>query len=538
MTYSRVAMYKKRITKWQLRKNCKTAEKEAILQCMDTQKTLGVDLGQPMLRGKPVRMHLIDRHRKEKRKADDLAPADDLLGHQISSDCYHASKRKNLALVASVKDPSIHIRRPRKARPPSTVQVSFSHITPPTEYRNTEDLLVQVEHYIAAKLDRDPNASIYAWEKESSSLPGDAIDISYMFENKTLRCKFRNDADLFERFRVATKCLGNGQYRSAWKLINEGAAMVHACLIQQGPEFLRRLSVYLALEDVRKYPEITNLLLRQFSAVAVTILGQSHPASNICRLLQSFPTNPEIAVLALQKTMDAFEYRLGSDHYICLHTLEKICRALIAQKKYNEAGRVMLQILRKNEQSRGKNDFESRWGLLVLAGFYYDVGKNDEAEEILAEVAKCGIENGRLDVVNVHVNELRGLICMDRGNLQAAESEMWTALSSNILRSGPQDPYTTQIWINYKVIQGRQQQSHYIAYVPGGKLRVASTKSREPIQYFSRPRSWSFSTGQDGIGDRNKELGLRTEQWFLAAARKSQRMRMLHLRSIFPNLYY
>lgn len=122
-----------------------------------------------------------------------------------------------------------------------------------------------------------------------------------------------------------------------------------------------------------------------------------------------------------------------------------LCRALIAQKKYNEAGRVMLQILKKNELSRGKNDFESRWGLLVLAGFYYDVGKNDEAEEILADVAKCGTENGRLDVVNVHANELRGLICMDRGDLQAAESEMWTALSSNILRSGPQDPYTTQV---------------------------------------------------------------------------------------------
>jgi hypothetical protein len=67
-------MYKKRINDWQLRKNRKASEKEEISRIIEANRKLGVDLGEPMVNGRMVKMHLIERHRKEKRKAGSLSP--------------------------------------------------------------------------------------------------------------------------------------------------------------------------------------------------------------------------------------------------------------------------------------------------------------------------------------------------------------------------------------------------------------------------------------------------------------------------------
>src|SRR5436305_8891254 len=177
MTSSRIKMYKKRISKWDLHKNCKTAKKEAILQCMDTHEDLGVDLGQPMLNGKPVRMHVLHRHRKEKRKGDRLASEKDNVDQEVLSDSCHASKRKSFATVNSVADSSANAKRARMQRQASRISVSFSRVADPADYRNTQDLLVQLDHYIDAKLDGNPYTALEAWE-ESSILPRDGIQIS------------------------------------------------------------------------------------------------------------------------------------------------------------------------------------------------------------------------------------------------------------------------------------------------------------------------------------------------------------------------
>ena len=62
-------MYKKRIKDWQLYKYRKASEKEEILRIIERNKKLGVDLGEPLVNGRTVKMHLIERHRKEERKA-------------------------------------------------------------------------------------------------------------------------------------------------------------------------------------------------------------------------------------------------------------------------------------------------------------------------------------------------------------------------------------------------------------------------------------------------------------------------------------
>ena len=72
-------MYKKRINDWKLHKYRKASEKEEISRITEMNKRLGVDLGEPMVNGRTVGAHLIERHRKEKRKASSSNPNVSLL---------------------------------------------------------------------------------------------------------------------------------------------------------------------------------------------------------------------------------------------------------------------------------------------------------------------------------------------------------------------------------------------------------------------------------------------------------------------------
>lgn len=417
-------MYKKRISKWQLHKNCKAAEKEAVLQCIDTQKNLGVDLGQPLINGKPVEMHLIDRHRKGKRKTDCLASEDEQFNQEISTNSYQASERKNVAMANSGNDLSAKVKRTRVQRPLSTILVSFSRITDPTEYRNAQDLLMQLDHYIDAKLGQYPHASMKAWE-ESSRLPGGAIHISYVFQDKTFTSKFCDSDTLFARFNTTFHCLAAGQVRPAWKLASEGAAMVRACLQQQSPYLLGHLLGFIGTGLWRDYAELCNQLLRQFSAMAMTILGQSHPITYVCRLLQSFSNGPEIAVIALQKTFDAFESRLGGDHKVCLKTQEETCWVLLRQNKCDEARQ---HLLNRSGQFLERSDAVSRCRVLYLTGLLFPQGR-----DILVHLLKREIEKGHLGAVNSDAILTRTLIRTARGDHAAAESVIWIALSGSLV---------------------------------------------------------------------------------------------------------
>jgi hypothetical protein len=62
-------MYKIRIRDWQLLKSQKPAEKEQIVQHLETQRKLGINLGQPLVRGQEVKVHKIARHLREKKKS-------------------------------------------------------------------------------------------------------------------------------------------------------------------------------------------------------------------------------------------------------------------------------------------------------------------------------------------------------------------------------------------------------------------------------------------------------------------------------------
>jgi hypothetical protein len=90
-----------------------------------------------MVNGRKVKMHIIDRHRKEKRKARSPSPS------------------------------VIDGRSAKRGRPPgptSSTAISFSWIEDPTDYRNYETLLFQVYQFYTSKLENDPQVAWDSWQ--------------------------------------------------------------------------------------------------------------------------------------------------------------------------------------------------------------------------------------------------------------------------------------------------------------------------------------------------------------------------------------
>src|ERR1700722_7145531 len=123
MRSRRDKMYKKRINDWQLHKNRKASEKEEISRIIEANQKLGVDLGEPMVNGRMVKMHLIERHRKEKRKARSPSPTVSLALRDVLkswSDLKKSSNRDTMALSGR------STKRARQSGSTYSVSISFS----------------------------------------------------------------------------------------------------------------------------------------------------------------------------------------------------------------------------------------------------------------------------------------------------------------------------------------------------------------------------------------------------------------------------
>ena len=306
-SHKRNRMFKKRIDEWQLHKNAKAAEKEAILRSMKQHEKLGVDLGQPMLKGKVLELHRLERYRKEKRKFDCLAPGDD---------CSIDDGREcNLLFTSDMKpntaNAARHVtKRSRKSCQTSLAHISFSRIDDPTQYRNAEYLLVQLDHYYSSKLANDPLASFNAWV-ESSTPPGGAVRISYTFQGISRACKYTDPWDIFDRYVSIGRLLDYGLQKAAWRQAHEGAEMVRTCLQTESPRILRDILSFWANTSLDHYSDLSCQLLRQFSSMATIIYGKHHPVSSVCRALHTLRPDYNVTVLAQRKLLDIFKQSLG-----------------------------------------------------------------------------------------------------------------------------------------------------------------------------------------------------------------------------------
>src|ERR1700733_4795985 len=179
-------------------------------------------------------------------------------------------------------------KRTRQPGPTRSVPISFSRIPDPTDFRNFEKMLFQVEKYYSVKLGSDPHKAWDSWKDFSK------IKVSITFQGDTYACIFDRTDSVFYRFYLADRYLEENRTQDAWRLAHEGAEMVGPLLRQESSHFLRELLLHFLDEYSGDYAGIQRELLHFLTSMSFITYGREHPISIICQLLQTSYGNQHI----------------------------------------------------------------------------------------------------------------------------------------------------------------------------------------------------------------------------------------------------
>jgi hypothetical protein len=361
-------MYKTRFNEWQIFKNHKAVEKEEVARHLEVHRKLGVDLGQPMIRGQEVKAHRIARYLREKRKAD-----------SARSEPVASVQSEPVRTELTACEDGRPAKRARARRQLSACAISFSTIQDPGEYRDTENLLFQIDHYFNSRLEGDPQTAWRVWTESSRPADG-ATKIQYTYQRRTYTATFLNSNNLYAQFYCAAVCFIQSRFQDGWRLIQEGVAMIRTCLLHEDPQFVSTVLLIVSEPALHRYSELLDLLLRYIADMAQIVLGKRHPITNMCRALQAFRGSKHVAYLTQKKHLDLLIQHLGNDHEDTLCVQIALLRHLRRQKRLDEVKRVAREFTAVCE------DYLTRLNLQELAMLDYDGGEIIEAVDILVDV--------------------------------------------------------------------------------------------------------------------------------------------------------
>jgi tetratricopeptide (TPR) repeat protein len=380
-------------------------------------------------------------------------------------------------------------KRARRLRPTYSVSISFSRIEDPTDFRNFENILFQVDQYYSSKLGNDPHEAWNSWKASSKCRQ---IKVSYTFQGDTYTCIFDGLNRVFYRYYLADRYLRKNRTRDAWRLVQEGAEMVRPLLQQESPSFLRELLHHFSGIYSGDYAAIQRQLLHLLTNMSFITYGRGHPVSIICRLLQLLYGKQHVIEQTMKKLHDTFKHHLGEDHSASLSVQDKLCDALMFQKKYAEAERSLQDIIKASERCHGRSARSTRLTLFSLAKLYYLQERYAQAKQILEDVFQRGKEQGEDDAVNICGQRLLGKICMAQRDYSAAKACFCSALWGSLLQYGQKDPRTSRTWTLYQYakeeLQKRRGASKSLTRSPQAVWDI----SEEPLRCLSRPRSSSL----------------------------------------------
>jgi tetratricopeptide (TPR) repeat protein len=225
--------------------------------------------------------------------------------------------------------------------------------------------------------------------------------------------------------------------------------------------------------------------------MARIIYGKHHPVSSVCRTLHTLQPDYNVTVLAQRKLLDIFKQSLGDYHKFSTSTEKAVSDNWIVRGEYDEAERLLSQSLKNCELRRGRHDVLTCEYLYELARLSFCRGRYAEAEDVLIDVLQRLKEDAEVYLINFQATELLGMVYHLRGNFDAAEGLLWTALSGTLLLYGPQDPWTTEMWMTYLGVKRRQWKSEVVMTSEDGGVSFCRASKRPP-RCFSHPRAQSL----------------------------------------------
>ena len=477
-------MYNSRIKTWQLFKNQKAVEKEQVSRHLEAHKKLGIDLGAPMIRSREIEEHKITRHLKQKRKRSLLPP-----------DSTPLEQDKPLNASPTTSGDARSRKRARRQRSTSYHAISFSRINDPTEYRNAENVLVQIDQYFSSKLGADPLNAWNTWIESTGQLAR-ATKIHYTYRSRSYISIYYEPWDLCNQFYGAAVRLGDHSYsQEGWKMIHGGAEMIRSCFQQESPDFLGNFLNLLDSSTIGRHPEVLDLLLHLLTGMAVCIYGERHPIAMTCNILQTSRERRQIVDLARKKLFDTLVNHLGKDHHDSLLLQADLTRNGKTQKTPDEKMSAACGLAAYCESTRGRNDFLTRQSLLEMALMcteYSEPSESSEAWNLLIDVLKRCETSGKNDHIFIRACQALSIVSQRCKDYDSTEKFQWKALSTSLYRYGPLDPITNDMHFTHKLNlrerRAGEKASEHHAQLPNWP----SDTPAEPGRSFSRRRANSL----------------------------------------------
>jgi hypothetical protein len=380
-------------------------------------------------------------------------------------------------------------KRARRPGPRRSGSISFPRIGDPTDLRNFENILFQVEKYYSSKLGGDPHKAWDSWKDFSK------IEVSITYQRDTYACIIDRTDSVFYRFYLADRYFQEKRDQDAWKLVQEGSVMVRPLLQQESRHFLRELLLHFLDEYSGDHAGIQRQLLYLLAEWSSIIYGGEHSVSKICQLLQMSYGNQHIIEQTMRKLYNTFKHHLGEDHPASCLVQDRLCVALMFQKKYTEAERPLQDLLKANERRCGRNAYATRHTLFGLAELYYQQERDAKAREIIKDILQRGKGCGDRDMVNIRGRRLQGAICMIQQDYSAAKAYFCSALWGSLLQFGPKNPYTSLIRTEYRDAMDKLRELQGASKSLTQSLQAVWDISEEPLRCLSRPRSSSLPSG-------------------------------------------
>jgi hypothetical protein len=358
-------MYKNRITKWKLDKRNKASEIMAVVRKKRQRDAEGKD-SEFHLRGRLVDLDNVHRYLKRK-------------GMPI----------ENAIELSAATPPDLRCCTPDAVpRSPANPEI----------FEGPQRVFTEIRHYIFGSRDSK------TWFLSA----GDQFYLS-------ARGAGREAALTDFQYNLATACslLNAGSHTRAGQFLINGSAYIQDILLEERPQTLE--TVFYAMTKLPEYgwADCGNIIFKQFSRMAITILPEMHPLRQIFNFLQSL--GPELAKDFLPNAwasfVDMVEEALDASSLTVLQIRLSYIHQVESARNPNKADAQLRTMVERRREVHGKFDGRYAEATLALAAFLHYHGRYIEAAAAAEEVIRCGREGRSLYATQLWCQGMAMLAC-------------------------------------------------------------------------------------------------------------------------------
>lgn len=297
-------MFKKRVIDWELNKNYKSAEREAVARVVERCKSRGDPIPPILLHGQPVKMHRIQRHCNIGQSV--TGPFGSARSIDSSDLANHNGRAQPGGLAAGYNKEThltdeMRMTADNLQKLVAQFAIPLRQLSPPHELKHVEFVILQTNTY-------------YEWFAQSQ-ITRQMEDNTALVSQSKVRAPMPDSLSAFVcKISAAWSSLRSSRLRAGWRLLDEAMDMIKPIFASKSPYNLEIL-LRLAWELGKSLgPDFYRVMWGQISEMASIVLGESDPLSKVCHAITQIESKGHVYNIVVRLMRSIFERTLGPDN--------------------------------------------------------------------------------------------------------------------------------------------------------------------------------------------------------------------------------